>query len=231
MHKALGFMCLFFTLLVAQVQARSGDASATSQFSGPIGKAGKCLRVGQTEQVGDERFHRIANVCEEDLVIFYCVVSTQPYTPEWGNGDCRAPKPELMAAWNRRAASLGMHVLEAPSSVKIARKNNSGWLESYRQFGAGIGHEDVDVSAVIADLGSSPLSLYTTRAGEAFVSGTTSYNSLALRSVAVPDACAIDEYLDGRCTPDPVKIWKRIGRPMTADAAIEGMRAAGLFAE
>lgn len=219
------------SLFVAPVLARGGATAAapSSQFRG--GKAVECLRIGQTDPAGDERFHRIVNACAEDLVIFYCVVSGTPYDPEWSVGDCRAPVPDVMAAWNRRMAGLGMRVLKAPVSARIARKSNAGWLDGFRKFGPGIGHAHVDVDAAIADLGDAPLSIYTTRAGEAFVSGTTSYNPLALRSIVVPDACTVDAYLGGTCEPDPLKVWNAIGRPTSPDAAIEAMRAAGFDAE
>jgi hypothetical protein len=210
---------------------RDGEAATAAGPQPLSGTTTGCLQVGQTESIGNERFHRIANTCAEDLVIFYCIVATQRYQPEWSVGDCRAPKPDVLAAWNRRMANVGMIVLEAPKSASVARKANAGWLDGFREFGPGIGREDVDIEAVMADLGDAPLALYTTRAGEAFVSGSPSYNPLALRSVVVPDACVVDAYLAGKCTPDPVKVWNAIGRPMTAQAAIEAMRAAGMNAE
>lgn len=191
-----------------------------------------CLRIDQTEANADgERFHRIENSCGHGVVVFYCILAGAEFDPQWGAGDCRSSRVQVLAAFDQRLRALDLQVLAAPKSAKLAVKSSGNWLESYRLFGVGEGRQSVDATDVLAETGRAPAALYTLRAGRTFVSGSLSSATDIPRAILVPSACRIDAYLSGKCRPDPVKAWVALGRPSMVDVAIAAMRAEGLRVE
>lgn len=191
-----------------------------------------CLRIGQLAANADgERFHRIENTCDHGVVVFYCILAGAEFDPQWGGGDCRSSRVQVLVAFDQRLKALDLHVLAAPKSVKLATKSSRNWLESYRLFGVGEGRQSVDATDVLAETGGAPAALYMLRGQRTFVSGSLSSATDIPRAIIVPSACRIDAYLSGKCKPDPVKVWVALGQPSMVDVAISAMRAEGMRVE
>lgn len=214
-------------VLMGQAAIPSPAKAAPAAGAHPM----QCVTIGMTApdaEANGERFHYIENNCGQDIVIFYCLVSTSDRYPDSAIGDCRWGRQRQTAGYPSALSELGVYSQPAPASPSIAVKISASTLESLNLFPNPYLRATRPRDASIAEIGTDPAATYRIRPRTRFVArGTVASSLLAPRTALVPSICFATEYLSKKCKPDAFAVWKTLGKPLSIGSTLDALQRYG----
>jgi hypothetical protein len=197
MKHQLGFR----EFLLATV-ASAASFPALSQPSGP------CFKVN--EERDTQRV--FINSCPEDLVVYMCYIWSGVSTPD-KERSCAHGKPVVAHNQLHTAGGWFWGPKDREAAVQVA-KDQVAQLEKMAQQGATT-TSGPSLREQITLLKSVPYVLFTLKSGAKHSDYTTVRGANGYNSEVIFDVCRLSNFSAGTCVPDPIKLWKQGGSPMT----------------